>query len=287
VVEESCVACHMQTVAATSPGFLHAGGHTFKMTAEASGTNGPVHLTGACVDCHGEIESFDFPRQDYDGDGVVDGVQTEVKHLLSKLALLLPPVGTPKESLAIDKTWTKPQLRAAYNYQFVLEDGSFGVHNLAYAVGLLKASIADLNGDANNDSLPDEWQIKYFGTVNNPNAAPNATPAGDNVPNWLKYSMGVDPTVPGVEFPGGVVWTVGKQLGGSSTGDTNSVAIYTAAEIVFNTETGKTYQIQAVSSLSGGWQNVGTPITGTGSPVSYVTPTRPNAEHYYRVQIGQ
>ena len=38
----------------------------------------------------------------------------------------------------------RAQLEAAYNWAFVKEDKSLGVHNTAYAVGLLKASIADL-----------------------------------------------------------------------------------------------------------------------------------------------
>jgi hypothetical protein len=61
------------------------------------------------------------------------------------------------------------------------------------------------------------------------------------------------------------------------------VAIYTAAEVVFNTEVGKTYQIQSTSSLSEGWQNVGDAIPGTGSAISYVTPTRTKAQQFYRV----
>ena len=48
-------------------------------------------------------------------------------------------------------TWTQPQLEAAYNWEFVSNDGSLGIHNTAYAVGLLKASIANLTGDANNE----------------------------------------------------------------------------------------------------------------------------------------
>jgi hypothetical protein len=170
-------------------------------------------------------------------------------------------------------------LRAGYNYLFVVEDGSYGIHNLSYAVGLLKTSIADLTGDSNNDSLPDSWQTQYFGSPTNHNAAPNATPAGDGVPNWLKYSMGVDPTVPGLVVPGGVVWANGKQIGGG----TNTIQIYTAAEVSFNTELGKTYQIQAVSSLSSGWQNVGATIPGTGNAISYVTPTRQNVQQFYQV----
>jgi hypothetical protein len=72
VVPEACVTCHMQEVASSSAHSTHAGGHTFTMTWEGSGTNGPVHMVEACVQCHGEIESFDFARQDYDGDGVLE-----------------------------------------------------------------------------------------------------------------------------------------------------------------------------------------------------------------------
>ena len=284
VVEDSCATCHMQSVASTNAAFTHVGGHTFSTTWEG-GTNGPVHLTGACVDCHGEVESFDFQRQDYDGDGVVDGVQTEVKHLLTKLATMLPPVGQP--TVTITTNYSKAQLKAVYNYLFVLEDGSYGVHNLSYAVGLLKASIADLTGDANTDGLPDSWQIEYFGSINNPNAAPNATPAGDGVPNWLKYSLGLNPTIPGVVVPDGVVWVDGKDVATTpiDPNNTNSVAIYTAAEVVFNTEVDKSYQIQSTSSLSEGWQNVGDAIPGTGSAISYVTPTRTKVQQFYRVEI--
>ena len=73
-----------------------------------------------------------------------------------------------KSSLPISSTWTQPQLEAAYNWLFVNKDGSLGIHNTAYAVGLLKASIANLTGDANNDGLPDSWQTNYFGSISNP-----------------------------------------------------------------------------------------------------------------------
>ena len=59
--------------------------------------------------------------------------------------------------------------------------------------------------------------------------------------------------------------------------------IYTAAEVVFDTVVGKTYQIQAASALSVGWENVGAPISGTGNAISYVTPTRQNVQQFFRV----
>lgn len=280
VVQDSCVACHLQNVSASHPAFGNVGGHTFRPGWDGGTPNDPsddVHLTGSCVQCHGNVTTFNLKRQDYDGDGTVNGVQTEVKGLLAQLARLLPPIGQP--TISITAAYTKQQLRAAYNYQFVYYDGSYGVHNVAYAVGLLKASIADLTGDGNSDGLPDAWQIQYFGTVNNPNAAPNATPAGDGVPNWLKYALGLDPTVPGVVLPEGVVWV----NAGPTPGGTNTIQIYTAAEVAFNTEVGKNYQLQAISNLGGGWQNVGSPVAGTGSAYSFVTPTRNNAQQFYRV----
>ncbi|MBC8096390.1 MAG: hypothetical protein H7Y43_11300 [Akkermansiaceae bacterium] len=284
-VTNACISCHMQTVS-SGPAFTHAGGHTFSLTWDGGTTNttaDDIEVLDACVKCHGNIESFDLKRQDYDGNSLVEGVQTEVKGLLAKLALLLPPVGTPKSAIAINSGWTKQQLRAGYNYLFVQEDGSFGVHNTAYAVGLLKASLADLSGDANTDDLPDAWQIAYFGSTTSANAAPNASPAGDGVPNWLKYNLGLSPNVAGVVLPDGVVWMNGNNMVSPNNPGDSTVKIFTAAEVVFDTVVGKTYQIQGVSSLSGGWQNIGTSIAGTGNSVSYVTPTRSNAQMFFRV----
>jgi hypothetical protein len=280
-VPDTCVTCHMQTDSSTSPAFTRAGGHTFEPACSASGTNPAVQLTAVCVQCHGSITTFNFPTVDYDGDGVVEGVQTEVANLMLQLATLLPPVGVAKTNLTIDSTWTPQQLKAAYNYLFVQSDGSYGVHNIAYTVDLLKGSIADLGGGPTSGGLPASWQIEYFGSTTNPNAAPNASPAGDGIPNWLKYALGLNPTVAGITLPGGVVWANGSTE--VSAGNTNSIAIYTAAEVAFTTEVGKTYQLQGISSLGAGWQNIGSPITGTGSSMSFLTPTRNDPHQFFRV----
>jgi hypothetical protein len=173
-------------------------------------------------------------------------------------------------------------LKAGYNWQFVNNDGSKGVHNAPFAVGLLKASIGDLTGDANLDGLPDAWQIQYFGSTSSASAAPNATPAGDGIPNWLKYALGLNPLQAGITVPGGVVWANGAPSG--NPGGTNSVQIYTAAEVVFDTVSGTTYQLQSISNLGGGWQNVGNPITATSNgSMSFLTPTRNDKQQFYRV----
>ncbi|HXS98549.1 MAG TPA: hypothetical protein VN736_28330 [Candidatus Limnocylindrales bacterium] len=146
VVADTCVTCHMQTVATTDPAFLQAGDHTFRTTYAPAG-KAAENLTAACQGCHGkQVDSFNFQLFDYNGDGQIDGVQTEVQSLLDQLSTLLPPNNKVKSDLTIDNTWTKQQLEAAYNWLFVMHDGSKGVHNTAYAVGLLKASIANLQG---------------------------------------------------------------------------------------------------------------------------------------------
>jgi hypothetical protein len=69
-------------------------------------------------------------------------------------------------------------------------------------------------------------------------------------------------------------------------GDTNNIAIYTAAEIVFNTQIGTTYTIQGINALTSGsigWQNISTNIPGTGTSISYVTPTRGTNQTFFRV----
>ena len=292
-VPDLCVGCHMQSTTTTDPAFLKAGGHTWNMSYSvvSNGVTNTVDKTDVCAQCHGPIASFDMPRSDYNGDGVIQGVQTEVQSLLDKLSTLLPN-GTWHANSSdyvadglvktIDRTtfktnWPAKFLQAGYNWQFVSIDGSKGVHNAPFAVGLLKASIADLTGDSNNDGLSDAWQIQYYGSATSAAAAPNALSAA-GVPNWLAYGLGINPLVPGQTFTNGIVF-------GNVTaiGDTNMVHIYTAAEVVFDTVVGSTYQVQSISSLSGGWQNVGAPIAGTGASISYLAPTRQNVQQYYRV----
>ena len=293
-ITDLCVTCHMQENTENtngSPGFLVAGGHTFKMSGiNSSGTN--VEMVAACQQCHGPITSFDMVVQDYNGDGGTEGVQEQIQQLLNQLSTLLPPTnyvasgnyvadGLVKSSLSVKTNWPAKFLEAAYNWQFVNNDGSLGIHNAPFAAGLLKASIADLTGVSVPGGLPDSWVTNYFGFVGNPLGAPNAINNTNGIPNWMMYALGLDPTQSGITVPGGVVWMDGKSL--VNSGVTNTIAIYTAAEIAFNTTPNYTYQIQGIASLSGGWQNIGNPILGTGNSMSYLTPTRTNAQMFFRV----
>ena len=296
VVSNTCVGCHMQPVASTDPAFTVAGGHTWNMSYDivTNGVTNNVALTYVCKQCHGNLTTFDFPVTDYNGDGIIEGVQTEVQHLLDKLSTLLPNStyqanannyvadGLVKTSITTQTNWPVKFLNAAYNWQFVNNDGSYGVHNVAYAVGLLKASIGNLIGDSNGDGLPDAWQSSYFGPgfASNPAAAPNAVNNPAGVPNWMMCALGLDPhgafTVPG----SGTIYLNGTNI---VNGATNTIVIYTAAEIAFNTQMGVSYQIQGVNALTGTWQNISTNIPGTGGSITYLTPTRNVPQMFYRV----
>lgn len=151
--EDACVTCHMAaSPAAGQPGHNEIGEHTFSMINEAG-----VENVAVCQPCHGEIESFeDIPAaHDYDEDGTVESAVAEVEGLMEELAMLLPPAGPTVALTKADYDWTgltdpfeveKRQLylKAAFNYYFVEEDLSGGIHNTAYAVTLLRRSIASL-----------------------------------------------------------------------------------------------------------------------------------------------
>jgi hypothetical protein len=292
VVSNTCAGCHMQVIASTDPAFTKAGGHTFKMSYTNSlGVKVPVAYV--CTQCHGAVTNFDIPAPDYVGYGYSQGIQTQVHILLNQLSMLLPPKGYQANSAnyvadglvkspSAQTNWPTKFLQAYYNYQFVVMDNSYGVHNGPFAVGLLKASIANLTGISTTGGLPDAWEIGYFGAnfASNPQASPNAINNSAGFPNWMMYALGLDPHSTPIVVGSGVVFFNGNNI---VNGATNTIAIYTAAEIIFNTQVGTSYQIQGISALTGSWQNISTNIPGTGGSISYVTPTRNNAQMFFRV----
>ena len=106
--------------------------------------------TSLCQDCHGAVTNFDFGSVDWNHNGKTNGIQTEIRSLLTNIAARLPgyPTNTtPEGALSnISTNWTLKQRKAAYNYMFVWEDRSWGVHNAKYAASILQTSINDLSG---------------------------------------------------------------------------------------------------------------------------------------------
>jgi hypothetical protein len=108
----------------------------------------------ACQECHGPVQDFIdiIAKQDYDGNGLVQGVQIEVAGLKDLLqeTIIVNSSSPANEQLLRDDfelnigditISTLQQREAGYNWAYVDFDGSSGVHNTTYAVQLLQQSI--------------------------------------------------------------------------------------------------------------------------------------------------
>jgi len=157
VASGGCVDCHM-----SPPQHESVGGHSWNMENVDRGFE---NTSGCNVStCHnGSITALNrLADADFDWDGTVEGVQTEINDLLDSLKLELLAAGvvdtsvvgavSPIDNLVVPAADTAGAL---YNFLFVREDKSEGVHNTDYAVGLLQSSINYLatgnpNGVAHN-----------------------------------------------------------------------------------------------------------------------------------------
>jgi hypothetical protein len=141
-VQNSCKTCHLNMVEFVSNEEPAITGHSFWPTV------------AACANCHGVISDFDeIPAlDDFDGDGVVEGVQSEVAGLMHLLeeALLADGLDTTGEgfagALGDSSISTFKQRESGFNLIYLEEDGSHGVHNPDYYVQLLQQSIQHLTG---------------------------------------------------------------------------------------------------------------------------------------------
>jgi hypothetical protein len=166
-VIRGCVSCHMAPTPGLDemgtpedigddvplPGHDQIGEHTFRMTWDDGTPDDPlddVENVAACTPCHEELSNFNTDASaDYDGDGEVKGIQDEIQGLLDLVHA---------EMLAQDVQWqqgerprwstvtTEAQRAAIYNWSFVTEDGSLGIHNAGRAIRLLQLSYRALTG---------------------------------------------------------------------------------------------------------------------------------------------
>lgn len=129
-----CVTCHM-----AEPYGNQAGGHTFKMTYDYHGSDND-NIAG-CNECHvTQLDDFDL-----------NGVQTYITNLSDNLYTMLIDKGWINEITGLINASSSTPLvlqpdeaGVLYNYFFVAEDRSNGIHNVAYIKALLDNSIKSL-----------------------------------------------------------------------------------------------------------------------------------------------
>ncbi|NQV49720.1 MAG: hypothetical protein HQ507_04455 [Candidatus Marinimicrobia bacterium] len=136
-LEAGCVGCHMYETSSDDEINVN-GGHTFWPAAEK------------CNSCHtGPDVVFDASRSgdDFEHEGYYDykSFQTEIGEKLEILAGLLLTEGVFDSShTVIPATYTATQYKAFWNFTYIAEDRSHGVHNPYYTEALLDESIAAL-----------------------------------------------------------------------------------------------------------------------------------------------
>ncbi len=148
-LENGCVTCHM----GTRNGLPN---HTFTMDetdpnyTQFGGARNYNPVT-ACQSCHGTISDYDDIKAayDYDGDGVVEGVESEVEGLMEALKAKLPKDGSGNvigegSVKAADSAAVMNRLdlvEGIWTYFWVEMDMSKGMHNAKYTIALLQKAL--------------------------------------------------------------------------------------------------------------------------------------------------
>ncbi len=128
-VENTCITCHM----ATAYG-VQAGGHTMNMSYAYHGHD--VVNTAGCVGCHSDEAALEIK---------IEETKDEINGLLDELFTLLIAQGVIDSAFhAVPQEMTADQAGGVFNFNFVREDKSDGVHNYKYGKTLLENSITSL-----------------------------------------------------------------------------------------------------------------------------------------------
>lgn len=188
VTQDACMTCHMARIPqngwSVEKGTL-LGGHSFKITNSLD-TDTPSddisNYRNACQPCHLTMTSIDRVMktgQDYDGNGKVEGIQTEVRGLLMRIANRLieryPGIQVDDElELVIPGTiatqFSFTEKAVVYNFRLFVRDGSFGVHNGRYTIQILQKTYAALT----QRSLKLDYRNAYL-------------IESSSIPEWSKY----------------------------------------------------------------------------------------------------
>ena len=131
---------------------------------------------------------------------------------------------------------------------------------------------ADDFGTYAGDSLPDGWQVQYFG-LNNPLAAPAVDASGTGQTNLFKYTAGLDPTDPAARF----TLEIDPVDGQPAQKDLTFTPVWAD----------RIYEVEYTTDLAGGvWLPLPGGLENTAGQVRTVTdPAATDSAKHYRVRI--
>jgi|GEM_PF-2526216 len=113
----------------------------------------------------------------------------------------------------------------------------------------------------------DEWMTRFFGRIDNANAAANLDPDGDGVTNADEFSAGSNPTELRVH-------SLAEWTNHSANG----------FKVRFFAAPGKTYGIDSGTSATGPWTEIQGSVAGDGNMHEFTDATSPDATKFYRVR---
>jgi hypothetical protein len=246
----SCNDCHMAGALADANGNINVvGGHSWNMN-DAEGKD----FVEACVNCHGSTVGTSFKDKKYyingnadlDGNGIAEGLQIEVEGLMEQLSAFLPHDADGNvlihSSNVEGMTLTPEIMKAGYAYIWIEEDRSLGLHNPAFTVSLIKASIELLGGVTavdypTNTNMPEDYQLSQ----NYPNPFNPSTTINFSLPTNSKVKIVVY-NITGQEVK---VLVDGEYSAGNHETQFNTNSISGLASGIYF------YQINAVSNSGG------------------------------------
>ena len=173
-----CTTCHMYT---DNTDGNRLGDHSFTM-AYTPEEGEEVQNLDACNQCHQyfeEVDKFDFVSViggDYDGDGELEGVQSETQGLIDLVGGLLEDsglaitrdddghvTGLPRgATYSEDPDINKAQHQAVWNMLTVIREGSHGVHNTQFTTRLLQTTYTKFNEAVGGNSFIEDYPDAYL-----------------------------------------------------------------------------------------------------------------------------
>ena len=178
LIKNSCLECHMSTPNGRFSFAPDMAGHSFSMVGEVH-HQPKLNVTGCLGNCHskvGQVKAVnpDTPadtfwwhqteavydilaKADFDNDGKVEPLQAEIEGLLNFFVNKNGTGVLQKGELPMYKkdgnwNWTRSkdirpekEVAALYNYKYVLEDRSRGMHNAPYTIQILYDSLQSLD----------------------------------------------------------------------------------------------------------------------------------------------
>ncbi len=213
---------------------------------------------------------------DSNGDGIIDATQDEFVEIVNTSSNSIDLANyTLSDSTSVRHTFASPTILLA-GQAFVVfgggtPTGGFGASKIAVA----STGTLSLANTSETISLKDTnafivASISYLTSV----AGKSQTRAPDITGNFVNHDIAVGGN--------GSNFSPGKKINGSTF--ITIIEIYTAAELVFFTQTNVSYQVQYLSEVGAtNWINLGVPFSGAGSNTSVFDSTRTSGKRFYRV----